>query len=101
MTKYQYNVYRYIIKHSRLSDVCNKFNVDYLELQSRLDKNALLFSDSEMNDETEIKLKNFVLEQVEQRRENTVDRNITRGLAIFGAFTGAISLFSDIVLPLL
>ena len=101
MTKYQYKVYRYIIKHSRLSDVCNRFNVDYRELQSRLDKNALLFSDSEMDDKTEIRLKDFVLEQVEQRRESIVDRNITRGLAIFGAVTGSISICLDIVLPLL
>lgn len=64
-----------------------------MELQESLDPGAILFSDGDMLDQTEVTLADHVLEQLEEYQERTVDTWITRTLSICALIVSVIALF--------
>lgn len=64
-----------------------------MELQESLDPGAILFSDGDMLDQTEVILADHVLEQLEEYQERTVDTWITRALSICALIVSVIALF--------
>ena len=64
-----------------------------MELQESLDPGAILFSDGDMLDQTEVILADHVLEQLEEYQERTVDTWITRTLSICALIVSVIALF--------
>lgn len=64
-----------------------------MELQESLDPGAILFSDGDMLDQTEVILADHVLEQLEEYQERTVNTWITRALSICALIVSVIALF--------
>ena len=94
MTKRQIQVCKVIRKYRYLKPILEKSRIsDYMELQESLDPGAILFSDGDMLDQTEVILADHVLEQLEEYQERTVDTWITRALSICALIVSVIALF--------
>lgn len=94
MTKRQIQVCKVIRKYRYLKPILKKSRIsDYMELQEFLDPGAILFSDGDMLDQTEVILADHVLEQLEEYQNRTIDTWITRGLSICALIVSVIALF--------
>lgn len=94
MTKRQIQVCKVIRKYRYLKPILDKSRIsDYQELQETLVPGSILFSDSDMPDQTEVTLADHVLEQLEEYQKRTVDTWITRGLSICALIVSVIALF--------
>ena len=94
MTKRQIQVCKVIRKYRYLKPILKKSRIsDYMELQESLGPGAILFSDGDMLDQTEVILADHVLEQLEEYQNRTIDTWITRGLSICALIVSVIALF--------
>lgn len=95
MTNKQYKICKYIKERRKLTDVLKKFGIeDYIVLQEIVGAKRVSFSDSAMNENTYIMLKEEYLEETEERGWNARDKYITRAIAIIAL---AISFVSMII----
>ena len=86
-----------IMKHKKLTTVLHKCGIsDYLEIQDILGSGVLYFSDTNMDENTEIFLSNEAVEEIETHRELTINKWITRIVAIWGGVTGTIAILIEL-----
>lgn len=97
MTNRQYKICRAVVRYKYLGKVLAKTRVgDYLDLQIALTPDALIFADSNLNDDTFIALSDEWAEDFENRRRSQFDRLFTNLIAILALIISAVSLLSQI-----
>lgn len=101
MTKRQFKICQNVVKYKNLRTVLVKTKIsDYNEIQEILGPNSLDFDDIN-NDDTDVFLSNYFLEEFERYREKMFDVWFNRILAIWGAITGTIAVVAEIMLHFL
>lgn len=98
MTNQQFKVCKIIRKYKNLNTILQKTKIsDYLELQNVIPTPWLDFSDSNMDDDTNISLTTIATEEFEKHRRRYVDGWITRTVAIWGGITGTAAILIELV----
>lgn len=94
MTNKQMKLCKIIRKEKLLTRILSKSGVpDYNELQYEFDRNALEFSDSNMDDQTTVALGARLLEELEERERSALRERVTWILSICAIIISIIALF--------
>lgn len=96
MTKRQYKLCKYVLRYKKLGKITEKAEIDYLGFQAELNY-QLNFSDTELNDNTEVKLKQPLQAEYETYLSDRRRSNLTIGISAVAAIGSAISAAPHIV----
>ena len=90
MTKRQYKLCKYVLRYKKLGIITEKAKTDYLDFQAELN-HQLKFSDAELTDDTEVKLKQPLQAEYETYLSDRRRSNLTIGISAVAAIGSAIS----------
>lgn len=97
MTNRQIKVCKIIRKYRKLPVILKKSKIsDYLELQEFFEPYSLEFSDDEMDEHTEVFLKNHLIEEVETCSRQAFNTWFTRVLSILAFVISVIALLGQL-----
>lgn len=97
MTKKQIEICKKVVKYRNLNKILFETGVsDYFELQVIMGEGVLRFSDTEMDECTEVFLSDSTMEEFENRREKSIDTLFTRGMAIAAFVISLIALLGQL-----
>lgn len=97
MTKQQYKICKFILKHPKLTRINEEFNLDYQQLQDKLGTHSLYFSDYKFDENTSVCLSDTIIEEYEMYHRNKVSLRFSMAVGTIGAITGITALLLDII----
>lgn len=93
MTNKQASMCKCILKYRYLNLILSKGNVsDYLELQDIIPPEGLIFSDTNMDEHTEVELQDDFLAEYEERNRKLFDIRLAQVLSVLSLVISIIAL---------
>lgn len=97
MTNKQYRILKCVARHGKLNHILKALKgYNYRSLQDAVGPGMIVFSDSNMDENTTLWLSDKATELYEDRKHRNFSNYFTRTIAIWGAITGTIALLLNL-----